>query len=845
MKSALAIFWGLLVIAGGICAAQDPGEDLEAYHRARLAEVREDITARGYDWSADMTSLTAYTPDEFQAMLGDRMPEEYERRLDQIPVLPFPVRRDLPAYFNWNELGGVTPVGNQGGCGSCWDFAGIAALEASILIHGGIELDLSEQQILSCATPGTGCSGNWADTVFRYIREYGAVDEVCMPYQADDQIPCTDELCDKVAAVRDWIDIPNGIDEIKTALYEYGPVKTSFYVYDDFGYYSEGCYEHEDQVTWTNHAVLICGWDDDACDGAGAWLIKNSWGEGWGLNGFGWIKMGNCNIGTATMLVYYYPAEDLERQATIVLDGSRGDGDGWFDPGETAELSIEIRNGLLADPRTGISAELSSATPGVTIASGPATCGNLDAGESDLLDPPFEVAISPLLAIGTELAFDLHLTADGGYAVTESFTLTLGDVPILLVDDDNSTVADPFVRSALDAGDYLYRHWDTMFAGAPTGEMLSRYAAVIWITGISGRIDADEQDAIEAFVGAGGALLATGQDIGWYMNDWGGATPEDLEFYHDILHATYLEDGSGYMSLEGIAGDPIGDGIAFGIGGGDGSRSQAWPSEIDPRGGAMAIFDYVPDCTGAIRWENGHRGAYYAFGIEAIDQAAERALVMERTLEWLVPAWPDIEQPVVSVTGPNGGEVWWPGTNATITWDASDNVGVTAIDLDLSRDGGATWTEALATGLGNSGSFEWPVSGTGSMECLIRATAYDAAGLVQQDLSDAVFTILPITADLEPQVVHVFSFSAPRPNPFTQQTALHFALPTEERVMLGIYDPSGRCVRLLCDGQLAAGSHRLSWDGTTSDGARIPGGVYFARLTRAEGDAVRSLLFLR
>jgi len=835
---------GLGIIFGALGASLGV-DDLSAYHDVRIAEARARVSELGYAWQPGPTSLTAYTPDELQDMLGAIMPDAVARGLGQEPPSPLGVRPDLPASFDWRNHGGVTPVGHQGSCGSCWDFAALGALEAVILIHGGVELDLSEQQILSCATPGYGCGGSWATTAWSWVRARGAVSEACMPYQADDTWPCTENECDKIAAADRWIDIPNDIDQIKTAIYAYGPVTTAFYVYEDFYYYTGGCYEHPDEVTWTNHLVVIIGWDDAACDGAGAWLVKNSWGTGWGMEGFFWIKYGNCNVGTATQLVYYHPGIDLERAGVAVDDGATGDGDGWLDPGETGDLAVTLRNGILAPPRAGITATLACASAAVQMLSATAACPDLEPGETGGLTPAFTIAISPYLAIGTELAFELTLSADGGYTTTDTFALITGDVPILLVDDDESTVADPYVGAALGEGGYLYRHWDTQFEGSPTGAVLQRYPAVIWLTGISGRIDAAEQQAIATLQDEGGALLATGQDIGWFLHDWSGATPADREFYQERLHATYLEDGSGYMHLEGTPGDPIGDGLTFGIGGGSGSRAQAWPSRIDARAGAVATFTYAPGVVGAVRWAGDYRVAYFAFGIEAIDEAADRPAVVARSLEWLVPAWPDIEQPTVTVTSPNGGETWWPESEVAITWQASDNVAVESIDVLLSRDGGATWPDTLAAGQANTGSLIWIVTGPGSETCLVRVVARDTVGLLNQDTSDATFTLLDATAAVG-EVVPAFAFAPLGPNPFCDGTVLGLALPGPEGIDLAIYDLTGRRVVALSRGILPAGQHAYRWDGTDASGRRLPGGLYFARLTRGSGEELRArLLMLR
>jgi C1A family cysteine protease len=287
----------LLMFGNSVFAYDTPEEE--------IAAIKKEIADQGLNWEARLNPImTQKTPEERKKLTGLVLPPDWEERWRKHLPANFLAldTKDLPPTFNWADSGKVTPVRNQGSCGSCWDFAAVAALESIYKIQRQIEYDLSEQQILSCVSGGWGCNGGWMEDAYQHFRDFGAIQEVDMPYMADDEIPCTEQASQVVANIDGWISIPNDVNALKTALLT-APVAVAFYVYPGFQGYWSGCYSHSDDSIGVNHAVLLVGWDDNLCGGEGAWRAKNSWGGYWGDEGYFWIQYNTCNFGTAAALL--------------------------------------------------------------------------------------------------------------------------------------------------------------------------------------------------------------------------------------------------------------------------------------------------------------------------------------------------------------------------------------------------------------------------------------------------------------------------------------------------------------------------------------------------------------
>jgi len=223
-------------------------------------------------------------------------------------------RGELPEQFDWRDIEGVdytTPIKSQGSCGSCWAFGTVGPLECNIKIKDGIEVDLSEQYLVSCNSNGWDCGGGWwAHDYHEWKPDYcggvGAVLEQYFPYEASD-LPCNcpyphNYLIEDWAFIGSQYGIPP-VANIKQAIMDYGPVSVAVCVNSAFHDYDGGIFSGP-TCTNINHAVVLVGWDDTQGDD-GVWFLRNSWGTGWGEGGYMRIEYGVCKVGYAACFVEY------------------------------------------------------------------------------------------------------------------------------------------------------------------------------------------------------------------------------------------------------------------------------------------------------------------------------------------------------------------------------------------------------------------------------------------------------------------------------------------------------------------------------------------------------------
>jgi len=202
--------------------------------------------------------------------------------------------------------------------------------------------------------------------------------------------------------------------------------------------------------------------------------------------------------------------------------------------------------------------------------------------------------------------------------------------------------------------------------------------------------------------------------------------------------------------------------------------------------------------------------------------------------------------PSVTLVAPNGGEILDAQGLATISWNATDDVAVTGVDLFYSNDGGATFPTTIATALANSGSYAWSVDDAATTMGRIRVVVRDANFQSAQDASDANFeiTLDPSSIPTGPAPEALF-LGTNAPEPFREFTRVTFGIPRPTTATLDVYSLEGRVVRRLSSGALPAGTFERRWNGRDDGGARVAAGLYFLKLTTPEGDVTRRVTIVR
>jgi C1A family cysteine protease len=804
-------------------------------------------------------------------------------------VVPFVSLAQLPSSFDLRDVGGenfVTSVKSQTG-GTCWTHGAMAAMEGNLLITGAWaangetgEPDLAEYHLdwwngfnehnNDDRDPPAGGGlevhqgGDYLVTSAYTARGEGTVRDVDGQSYSTPPLRTDPGYHYYYARDIEWYeagtDLSN-IDVIKQAVMDHGVVGTAL-CYDESFMSNYVHYQPASSTMLPNHAVAIVGWDDDKTTQApenGAWLCKNSWGSGWGLDGYFWIsyydkcaghhpEMGAISFQNVEPMRYdniychdYHGWRDTKTDASEVFNTFVAGGDellesvSFFTAADDVMYAIEIFD------------EFSGGVHSGGLASKTGVLGHRGFHTIDL-DYPV------VLSAGDDFHIYLHLS-DGGYAFDRT-----SDVPVLLGARYRVTV-----ESAAAPGESYFWNgssWVDFTTEQPTGNFCIK--ALTRNMGIS----VTPGTGLRATGPAGGPFTP---DSATYDFEYLGESPADYEVTVDpwIDWLTLSGDVSGTLPTGGSASvvveingnaallpegshvatvyftnltDHLGDAtreVSLCIG--DASKRCEWTMDADPGwtcdgewawgqptggGGEHGGPDPTSGYTGVNVYGYNLDGDYpndmeeeMHLTSHAID-CSDIGGVSLRFWRWLGVERPLYDHAYVRVSN--------DGTNWVTVWENTETIeddSWTQMELDISAVADRQETVYLRWTMGTTDG-GWTYCGWNIDD--IEIWGLDRAPV---GVDDAEFAAVRL--------------DAARPNPFNPSTTIAFALPEAGPARLAVYDVAGRLVAVLAEGLHDAGEHRATWDGRDAEGRQLGSGVYFVRLEAAGKLATRKMVMVK
>lgn len=282
-------------------------EELQYRYSIFLQNVKdfeaEEEKNLGLDY--DVNEFTDWTDEELRRMVVDRthVEEHFDMSRYEGSYLETGIQR--PASIDWRDQGKLTPIKNQGQCGSCWAFATVASVEAQHAIKKGQLVSLSEQEMVDCDDKNNGCSGGYRPYAMRFVKENGLESESLYPYSALKHDQCLLRENDTRVFIDDFRMLSTNEEEIANWVGTKGPVTFGMNVVKAMYSYRSGIFNPsaEDcaEKSMGAHALTIVGYGGEK--ESAYWIVKNSWGTSWGANGYFRLARGVNSCGLANTVV--------------------------------------------------------------------------------------------------------------------------------------------------------------------------------------------------------------------------------------------------------------------------------------------------------------------------------------------------------------------------------------------------------------------------------------------------------------------------------------------------------------------------------------------------------------
>lgn len=242
------------------------------------------------------TQFTDLTHWEVREMMGLKVPKDlkfnYIKNYTNEEV--YTPKQDTPDIWNWVQEGALSSVKDQGTCGSCWTYSTVGNIESLRYLKTKQMVDHSEQYLIDCDKSNFGCGGGWPYMAIDWLANHNGLPTLkSYPMRANYSGPCAYNATMETTKVKGYMNISHNETILKDALYETGPLSILL-DFTGMMHYKAGVANPKLCGTWPDHALVLVGYgtkDEDY------WLIKNSWGLKWGINGYLMLKRGASKCG--------------------------------------------------------------------------------------------------------------------------------------------------------------------------------------------------------------------------------------------------------------------------------------------------------------------------------------------------------------------------------------------------------------------------------------------------------------------------------------------------------------------------------------------------------------------